>query len=261
MVPEAANYSRKQIDSLNEYVKAMGCKGLAHLKYKEGGFEGGISKFLRSEEADALKTQLKLNRDTLILLVADAKREFAHTILGFLRNRLAEELQLINEAANHLLWIVDFPLLEFNEEEKRYEARHHPFTAPKEEDVDMLDSAPENVRARAYDLVLNGTEIAGGSIRIHTAELQEKIFRALRISKEEAREKFGFLLDALKFGAPPHGGIAFGFDRMVMLLSGAHSIREVIAFPKTARAIGLLENTPSAVSDQQLKELGINIVK
>lgn len=261
VVPEAAPYSRKQIDSLNDYVKAMGCKGLAHFKIREGKFEGGISKFLKNEGAEALKFPWKVESDALVLLVADENREFAQTILGFLRNRLAEELNLTNDAGNALLWVVDFPLLEYNEEEKRYEARHHPFTAPREEDISLLDAEPEKVRARAYDLVLNGMEIAGGSIRIHTAELQEKIFRTLQISEEKAREKFGFLLEALRFGAPPHGGIAFGFDRMVMLLSGANSIREVIAFPKTARAVGLLENTPSAVSDQQLKELGINIIK
>ncbi|NOX36184.1 MAG: aspartate--tRNA ligase [Calditrichaeota bacterium] len=259
VVPQASSYSRKQIEQLGKYIESLGGKGLAHVKFMNGQLEGGISKFLSADEHQALKTQLSLKDDALILMVADTHREFAQTLLGSLRLRLAEELDLIDKSVKKFHWVVDFPLLEYDEEEQRYVARHHPFTSPKLEDINKLESQPEEVRARAYDLIFNGNEIAGGSIRIHTREMQEKMFRLLKIEPDEAERKFGFLMEAFQYGAPPHGGIAFGFDRLVMLIADTPSIRDVIAFPKTASAVGLMENTPSEVDPQQLKELGISI--
>lgn len=256
-----ANLSRKQIDDLIKWTRSIGASGLAYARFTGGAFEGGISKFLSEVEQKQMINKLKLKEDTLLLVVADKRTEFAQTILGFLRNKLAEDLKLINKDAHNLHWTVDFPMLEYNDEESRYVARHHPFTAPKPEDAHLLETAPEKARARAYDLIYNGNEISGGSIRIHTRELQEQVFSALNLTPEEAELKFGFLLEALSFGAPPHGGIAFGFDRMVMLLEKAQSIRDVIAFPKTASAVGLMEQTPSEVAAEQLKELHINTIK
>ena len=261
VVPEAADYSRKQIDDLTRLAKEVGAAGLAQVKYVDGAFQGGISKFLSEAEQQGMVSALALESDALVLIVADGDAETTRTVLGFLRQRLAQDLNLIPEDRHNLHWTVDFPMLEYSAEEERYVARHHPFTSPKLTDVDLLDSAPEKARARAYDLVYNGNEIAGGSIRIHTREMQEKVFRMLQLTDEEARAKFGFLLDALAYGAPPHGGIAFGLDRLVMLLSGASSIRDIIAFPKTASAVGLMENTPSHVGDKQLQELHIRVVE
>ena len=260
-VSEAANYSRKQIDDLIKWAKSVGAAGLAYTKFHDGNFEGGISKFFSDQEKQALIQQLDLSADALILIVTDTNREFAQTILGFLRNKMGETLELIDQSAHHLHWTVEFPMLEYSAEEKRYVARHHPFTAPNPEDVHLLDTAPEKARARAYDLIYNGNEISGGSIRIHTREMQEKVFSVLQLSREAAEQKFGFLLEALDYGAPPHGGIAFGFDRMVMLLGKAQSIRDVIAFPKTASAVGLMEQTPSDVSQAQLSELRLKVLK
>jgi len=261
VVPQAFAYSRKQIDQLNDFVQQLGAKGLAHFKFDGEKFEGGISKFFSSEEQSRLKETLKLGQPSLVLAIADKNKEFAQFTLGFLRNRLAQELKLIPEDKIQFLWIVDFPLLEYSEEERRYVARHHPFTSPQLEDMELLEQSPEKVRARAYDLILNGNEIAGGSIRIHKREMQEKMFEILQISPAEAEKKFGFLLEAFDYGAPPHGGIAFGFDRLVMLMAGANSIRDVIAFPKTTSAMGLMEQTPSEVDSKQLEELGITIIK
>ena len=182
-------------------------------------------------------------------------------ILGELRLYLGQKLSLINEHKSSLLWIVDFPMLEYSPSEKRYVARHHPFTAPQDRDIAMLEVESEKVRARAYDLVLNGNEIAGGSIRIHQKEIQQNVFNMLKISKREAENKFGFLLKALEYGAPPHGGIAFGFDRLIMILTAANSIRDVIAFPKSTSALSLMDGAPSDVSQQQLKELGLATIK
>lgn len=259
ILPEAREYSRKQIDEINRYIQDVGGKGVAHFKKREHALEGGISKFLTDTERKRILERFKDIPGALFLIIADADPEKAQTFLGFLRQRMATQLNLIDSNKIALSWTVDFPLLEYSEEEKRYVARHHPFTSPRESDLVLLDTHPEKARARAYDLILNGNEIAGGSIRIHQREIQEKMFSVLGISPEEAQNKFGFLLEAIEYGAPPHGGIAFGFDRLVMLLAGAESIRDVIAFPKTTSALALMENAPTEVSEQQLQELGIKV--
>jgi aspartyl-tRNA synthetase len=200
-------------------------------------------------------------KKAMIFLIADGKPEKAQTLLGYLRQKLAENLNLIDRKKQSVSWTVDFPLLEYDEEEKRYVARHHPFTSPKAEEMPLLENHPEQVHARAYDLIWNGNEIAGGSIRIHQREMQEKMFAALDISSETSKEKFGFLLEALDYGAPPHGGIAFGFDRLAMLLAGSESIRDVIAFPKTTSALALMENTPTRISEAQLIELKLALIE
>ena len=197
----------------------------------------------------------------MVFIIADVDIENAQTLLGNLRQKLANDLNLIDTTKMIFSWTVDFPLLEYSKEEGRYVARHHPFTSPKIEDLHFLDSAPEKARARAYDLILNGNEIAGGSIRIHRRDIQEKMFSILKISPEEAQKKFGFLLEAFEYGAPPHGGIAIGFDRLIMLLANVGSIRDVIAFPKTSSALALMEDAPSDVSEEQLNELGIKIIR
>ncbi len=259
VVPQAADYTRRQIDDLNEYVRTIGGEGMVHFKKTGNTLQGGISKFLSNEEQkDLLKMWFSID-DSIVFVIADQDVEKSQTLLGFIREYLANNLNLIDESKMMLSWTVDFPLLEYDPMEKRYVARHHPFTSPKEEDMDKLDKAPHIAKARAYDLIMNGNEIAGGSIRIHQRELQAKMFSVLNISPEEAVEKFGFLLEALEYGAPPHGGIAFGFDRMVMLLTNTSSIRDVIAFPKTTSALALMENAPSKITDIQMKELGIKI--
>ena len=259
VIDEGTRVSRKQVDDLTAYAKHLN-SGLAFVRYRNGAFDSGIAKFLGQSEQNALTTILNLPQDALLFFVGNTDREFAQTVLGAIRLRLGEMLGLIDESVKKFHWIVDFPLLEFDPEEKRYVARHHPFTSPKLSDINLLDDNPAAIKARAYDLVLNGNEIAGGSIRIHRKDVQEKVFQLLQIGPEEAQRKFGFLLKALEYGAPPHGGIAFGFDRLVMLMTGSQSIRDVIAFPKTARAVGLMEDTPSEVDEAQLKELGILVV-
>ncbi len=258
VVPGGSELSRKKIDKLVDRSKSLGAKGLAYAKYMDGAFQAGISKFITEEEQTSLVQNLNLNDKDLLLIVADSY-ETTFSVLGQLRLEIGEEMAMIPNDRFALLWVTDFPLLEYNEEEERYVARHHPFTSPKPEHVALLDTHPEKALARAYDLVLNGNEIAGGSIRIHTKEMQEKMFDALNISREEAESKFGFLMKALEFGAPPHGGIAFGLDRLVMILSGAESIRDVIAFPKTSSALSLMDEAPSEVSEAQLRELKLKL--
>ncbi len=257
-IPNGATFPRNRIDDLVDKAKLFGAKGLAWIKYQDSDFNSGISKFFDQNEKKELINQLKLTDNDLLIIVAD-KYEVTFDILGQLRILLAEELKLINTDEYKFVWITDFPLLEFSEEENRYVARHHPFTSPKKDQYEILERDPSKAIARAYDFVLNGNEIAGGSIRIHTKELQEKMFDVLKISKEEAESKFGFLMRALEFGAPPHGGIAFGLDRLVMLLTQSDSIRDVIAFPKTASALSLMDDSPSEVSAEQLRELRIKI--
>ncbi len=257
-VPNGADFSRGQIDKLEDVVKTYGAKGLAWFAFLEGDVKSPIAKFLSDEEINNLKTKLEIENNDLALLVA-ADYKTSVTSLGQLRLHLGEKLNLISKDRYDFLWVVDFPLFHYNDEENRLESEHHPFTAPKIEDIDLLDEDPLKVRAAAYDLVLNGEEIGGGSKRIHRRGLQEKVFRLLNISKEEAEEKFGFLLKALTYGTPPHGGVAFGLDRIIMILTGKNSIRDVIAFPKNQKAGSLLTKAPGEVSKTQLEELNIKL--
>ncbi|ATH59922.1 MULTISPECIES: aspartate--tRNA ligase [Staphylococcus] len=252
------NYTRKDIDALTEFVNIYGAKGLAWVKVVDEGLNGPIAKFFEPEHVDKLKSLTGANSGDLVLFVADKPSVVAQS-LGALRLKLAKELDLIDESKLNFLWVTDWPLLEYDEDLKRYTAAHHPFTAPKQEDIEKLDNEPENAQANAYDIVLNGYELGGGSIRIHNADLQSKMFEVLGFTEEQAREQFGFLLDAFKYGAPPHGGIALGLDRLVMLLTGRTNLRDTIAFPKTASATCLLTNAPSEVSESQLEELSLRI--
>jgi aspartyl-tRNA synthetase len=254
-------FSRNYLDDLVKYAKRLGALGLAWFRFRNGQLEGPITKFLNENEIQELIKIAGLNKDEQLLFILAGKKEKTLSILGELRLHFGGELGLIDETKNSFLWIVDFPMLEFDETEGRYAARHHPFTSPKEEDIDKLDKNPEDVNAKAYDLVINGNEIAGGSIRIHHKEMQKKVFKMLNISEKEADNKFGFLLDAMGYGAPPHGGIAFGFDRLVMMLTGAGSIRDVIAFPKTSSGSSLMDGAPASVDTKQLRELGIDLIK
>ncbi|WP_020008536.1 aspartate--tRNA ligase [Salinicoccus albus] len=255
---EADNYSRKDIDKLEEYVKTYGAKGLAWLKMKEDALNGPIAKFFNDDNRKALFENMNLDNGDLILFVADTTK-VVHASLGNLRNKLARDLDLIDKDQYNFLWVTDWPLFEYDEDSGRYTAAHHPFTAPKREDEDMLERHPEKVKANAYDIVLNGYELGGGSIRIHDAELQKEMFRALGFTDKERDRQFGFLIEAFKYGTPPHGGIAYGLDRLVMLLAGTDNIRDVIAFPKTASASDLMMNAPSPVNEEQLKELHIEV--
>ena len=257
--PGCADYSRNQIDNLTAFVKKLGAKGLVWLKVTEVGLDSPVAKFLSDDEKEKLKKQLNASPGDLILVLA-GDRLSTLTQMGALRLEMARRLELVNEDTEpKLLWVTDFPLLEWDEDTKRFYAMHHPFTSPRMEDISLLDTDPGKVKARAYDLVLNGHEIAGGSIRIHDSALQAKMFKALGISEDEAERKFGFLMNAFKYGAPPHGGIAFGFDRMVMIFAGENSIRDTIAFPKTTSATSLMDESPSEVDEKQLKELHIKI--
>ena len=259
-VPGAASFSRKKIDELTDVVKSRGAKGLVWLKAERDGLRSSIAKFLSEEEKDAIIRLTGANEGDLILAVADKPGVVAES-LGHLRTVLAAELGLADPDTLALCWVVDFPLLEWSEEEERWVAVHHPFTSAKPEQWPLLESDPGAVLANAYDVVCNGMEIGGGSIRIHDAEHQSMLFRALGISDEEAREQFGHLLEAFSYGAPPHGGIALGLDRLVAILAREESIREVIAFPKTASATDLLLNSPSPISQRQLEELHLKIVE
>lgn len=255
-----ATFTRKQIDELTDFVAVYQAKGLAWIKIKEDEWQSPIVKFFTNEEKDALRKRLDLEPGDIVFFVADQPK-ITNEALGQLRNELARRLELISEDTYEFVWVTHFPLLEYDETEKRYQALHHPFTAPLEEDIEKLSSDPLSVISRAYDLVLNGIEIGGGSIRIHSTELQQKVLNCLGIGENEANEKFGFLLEALASGAPPHGGIAFGLDRLMMLLCKEDSIRNVIAFPKTQKATCLLTDAPSKASPAQLQELAIKVSK
>ncbi|MBM4168220.1 MAG: aspartate--tRNA ligase [Ignavibacteria bacterium] len=259
-VPGLANSTRNQLDGLTALAKSMGAGGLIYMKVTEGGIESSVDKFVSPGEKQAIVERIGAQRGDLCLIVTGPWQKTL-SVLGALRLEMADRLNLIPHDVWNLLWVTDFPLLEYDSEEKRFVAVHHPFTSPKFEDVGMLDSDPGKTRARAYDLVLNGNEIAGGSIRIHDSKLQSKMFTLLGIGEEDARRKFGFMLDAFRYGAPPHGGIAFGFDRIVMLLAGEESIREVIAFPKTSSGLSPMDDSPSEVDQKQLDELGIGRLK
>jgi aspartyl-tRNA synthetase len=254
----ASKYSRKDIDALTEFVSRYGAKGLAWLKVEEEGLKGPISKFVTEEDASHITAASDAETGDLLLFVADKKSVVADA-LGALRMKLGKELKLIDESKFNFLWVTDWPLLEFDEEENRYYAAHHPFTMPVREDIEKFDSNPAEVRAEAYDLVLNGYELGGGSLRIYERDIQEKMFEVLGFSKEEAQEQFGFLLEAFEYGTPPHGGIALGLDRLVMLLAGRTNLRDTIAFPKTASASCLLTEAPGSVSEAQLKELSLSL--
>jgi aspartyl-tRNA synthetase len=253
-----AGWSRKEIDGWSTKAQELGAKGLAWLAFKESGVKGSVVKFLTEEEIARIQEITGAGTGDLLFFVADRPSVVAH-VLGQLRLLLGQELGLIDPDVYRFAWIVDFPLLEYSEEDGRYYAMHHPFTMPVEEDIDLLETEPGKVRAKAYDMVLNGYEIGGGSQRIYQREIQEKMFKALGITEEESKEKFGFLLRAFEYGAPPHGGIAFGFDRIVMLLAKRSNLRECIAFPKTAQASCLLTEAPSPVEESQLDELHIQI--
>jgi aspartyl-tRNA synthetase len=255
-----AHYSRKDVDQLGEYVSRYGAKGLAWLALKDGEVKGSIAKFFEGEALEQVKEALAAEEGDLLLFVAD-KRSVVADALGALRLKLGKELNLINEQEFKFLWVTDFPLVEYDEEAKRYVALHHPFTMPKEEDIHLFETNPGSIKAKAYDLVLNGYEIGGGSMRIYQRDIQEKMFETLGFTKEEAIEKFGFLLEAFEYGTPPHGGIAFGLDRIIMLLAGRTNLRETIAFPKTASASCLLTQAPSEVDTKQLEELHLKITE
>jgi aspartyl-tRNA synthetase len=253
------DYTRNQLDVLTDFVKGHGAKGLIWIRVKDGELESPTMKFFTDEEKQNLTKSLNTKPGDLIFILSGSKLKTLNT-MGALRLEMAKRLNLIKEdSAAKLLWVTDFPLFEWDEETGRFYAMHHPFTSPRVEDIPLMSSDPGKVKARAYDLVLNGSEIAGGSIRIHSSQLQAKMFESLGISEEEAQYKFGFLMNAFKYGAPPHGGIAFGFDRMAMIFAGEHSIRDVIAFPKTASAISLMDDSPSTVDENQLKELHIKM--
>jgi len=254
----AEKYSRKDIDALTEFVAVYGAKGLAWLKVDAEGLKGPIAKFFSEDEAQALTATLEASEGDLLLFVADKKSVVADA-LGALRQKLGKELGLIDKSLFNFLWVTDWPLLEYDEEEGRYYAAHHPFTMPFREDLEYLDSDPSKVRAQAYDLVLNGYELGGGSLRIFERPIQEKMFTVLGFSPEDAMEQFGFLMNAFEYGTPPHGGIALGLDRLVMLLAGSSNLRDTIAFPKTASASCLLTNAPGEVSETQLKELNLSL--
>lgn len=252
----ADKFSRKQLDKLQDYVKVYGAKALANLKLTSEGFAGSVTKVLSDAEKEALRTMLNIEENDIVFFVAD-KKKVAQTSLGALRVKLGHDLDLINKDAYEFLWVTDFPMFEYDENENRYVAAHHPFTSPNLEDVDKLMSDPAQCYSRAYDLVLNGYELLSGSIRIHDQKLQEKVFEAIGMTLEEAHEKFSWFMDAFQYGTPPHGGVGIGLERLTMILAGTDNIRDVVAFPKTASASDLMAQAPSPVDPAQLKELGI----
>jgi aspartyl-tRNA synthetase len=257
-VPGGASMSRKDIDALQDFAKTYKAKGLAWAKLEEAGWSGGCSKFFDADAQAAINAHMGANTGDLLLFVADEARVVCPS-LGNLRKKIAADLKLADPNEFRFTWVTEFPMFEYSPEDGRYYAMHHPFTSPRAEDFDRIAQDPEGVRAQAYDLVLNGNEIAGGSIRIHREDVQSQVFQILGIGPEEAREKFGFLLDALTYGTPPHGGIAFGMDRLIMLLTGATSLRDVIAFPKTQKASDLMSRAPNFVDQGQLNELHLEL--
>ena len=260
VVPGGVKYSRKMIDELTDVVKTFKAKGLAWMKMDAGHLTGGISKFFEDNLQKEIKNATGMDDGDIIFLIGD-ERSVTEKSLGALRVEIAKREDLADKNNFKPLWVTDFPMFEMDEETDKLTFLHHPFTSPTTQDVNELDSDPESLKARAYDLTLNGYEIAGGSIRIHNPEIQNKVFSLLGLSPEEVKEKFGFLVEALTYGAPPHGGIAFGFDRLVMLLTGSNNIRDVIAFPKTTSALSLMDGSPDSVSEKQLDELNIQIKK
>jgi aspartyl-tRNA synthetase len=254
----AAGYSRKQLDELTEFARRYGASGVAWIKLADGDVASSLLKALGADGVNRIAQSAGAQPGDLVLLIGGKKSTVADS-LGALRLEVGRREKLINETETRLLWVTDFPMFEYHDDDKRWYALHHPFTSPIDEDLGKLEADPGSVRAKAYDLVLNGSEIGGGSIRIHRSDVQADVFKALGLSQDEARDKFGFFLDALSFGTPPHGGIALGFDRIAMLLAGASSIRDVIAFPKTSNASDLMTDSPSEVSAQQLAELKIKI--
>ncbi len=253
-------FSRKIISELDTYAQSLGAKGLAWMKYNDDSFEGGISKFFDSELQSSISSDFKINNGSICFMVADTKN-VSLKVLGKIRVKIAEMLNLYDDSIFKPVWIIDFPLFDWDEENNRFDSVHHPFVAPKDKDLDIAISDPKKAISKGYDIVINGYEVAGGSIRIHNQELQQKIFETMNLSKDDIDNKFGFFIDALKYGTPPHGGIAFGLDRLVMLLAGVKNIRDVIAFPKTTSASALMEDSPNTVSDEQLDDLGIGVIK
>lgn len=258
IVSNGGSYSRKIIDSYTEFVKKYDAKGLAWMKMVDGKLDGGISKFFSDDLQNELIRSEKVKDDDIIFIIGD-KKNIVLNALGSLRVEIAKNMKLIDENVYHPVWVTDFPMFEFDNNSNRYAARHHPFTAPTISSIDELSSDPLSIKSRGYDLTINGYEVAGGSIRNHDPEIQAKIFELLGMNEDEINNRFGFLIEALKFGTPPHGGIAFGFDRLVMLLAKTNNIRDVIAFPKTTSAASLMDQAPSPVSKDQLEELNINI--
>ena len=259
-VDDSSHFSRKIIDELDDYAKSIGAKGLAWMKCNGKNLEGGISKFFNENLHSKIISNYKLKNNSICFIVGD-NSQLALKALGLVRTKIAQILNLCDNTIFKPVWIVDFPLFEWDEDQKRFESVNHPFTAPKDSDIKKLLSNPEEVLSKGYDIVINGYEVAGGSIRIHDDKMQKQIFEIMNITKKEINDKFGFFIDALKFGTPPHGGIAFGFDRLVMLLCGVNNIRDVIAFPKTTSASALMEDAPNTISKTQLNDLNIAIKK
>ena len=257
-VNNVEHFSRKVISELDSYAQSLGAKGLAWMKYKEGSFEGGISKFFNQDLQSDIASDCNIKDGTICFMVADST-QLSLKVLGKIRVKVAQMLSLYDDSVFKPVWIVDFPLFDWDEDNKRFDSVHHPFVAPKDNDIETAISEPGKAISKGYDIVINGYEVAGGSIRIHDQELQQKIFETMNLTQEDISNKFGFFIDALKFGTPPHGGIAFGLDRLVMLLAGVNNIRDVIAFPKTTSASALMEDSPNTVSDEQLDDLGIGI--
>jgi aspartyl-tRNA synthetase len=255
-VKEGNTFSRKDLDGFSAFVSDFGAKGVMWARKTDEGWKSPMAKFLSEDQIQGISQRLEMSSGDLALFVADTG-ETANATLSALRLHVAQRLDLIPHNTFSALWVTAFPLLKWNEEDKRYTSVHHPFTAPVAADLDLIETSPKQVKSQAYDMVINGNEVGGGSIRIHTPEVQERVFKAIGLGEEAAQTKFGFLLEALKYGAPPHGGIAFGMDRLIMILSHTSSIRDVIAFPKTASAYCLMTDAPSDVTDKQLDEIGV----